>query len=193
MFTARRRVVGLTIAYMALALVGFLVAPQSAIPQFYTSFLPLAFVAGCWIGLAQLEGKIATLPGPAMLGLALVVVIGLIEGFVWNRGLVEDATAFVGFLAFSAGVVLLALRYQQSLPQLTWLERLGNASYSIYLAHIFAVALIAGLGLRLIGSSLPGIVPIVTVVAIATGIWIGLMLYRYVERPMLSRMQRQPG
>jgi peptidoglycan/LPS O-acetylase OafA/YrhL len=193
MFTARRRVVGLTIAYMALALVGFLVAPHSAIPQFYTSFLPLAFVAGCWIGLAQLEGKIATLPGPAMLGLALVVVIGLIEGFVWNRGLVEDATAFVGFLAFSAGVVLLALRYQQSLPQLTWLERLGNASYSIYLAHIFAVALIAGLGLRLIGSSLPGIVPIVTVVAIATGIWIGLMLYRYVERPMLSRMQRQPG
>lgn len=189
-FTARGRVLGLTFAYAALALVGFLLAPQPAIPQFYTSFLPLAFVAGCWIGLGHVEGWIAKVPRVVVLFLAAVGVAGLVEGFAWNRGLVEDVTAFAGLLGFSGAALVLALRSEGRLPRLAWLERMGNASYSIYLVHIFAVALMAGIGLKLIGRDLPGIVPVVTVLAISTGIWMGLLLYRYVEQPLLRRLQR---
>lgn len=193
MFTARGRVMGLTLAYAGLALAGFLLAPQSAIPQFYTSFLPLAFVAGCWIGLAHLEGRIARLPGAVLPVLVLLGVLGLIEGFAWDRGVVEDVTAFAGLLGFSGAAVILALHYAPHVPRLGWLERMGNASYSIYLVHIFAVALMAGLGLKLIGSDLPGVVPVITVLAISTGIWMGLMLYRYVEQPLLRRLRQARG
>lgn len=191
MFTARSRVVGLTLAYAALALVGFLIAPQSAIPQFYTSFLPLAFVVGCWIGLGHVEGRLAGLPPAGMAALALLGGVGLVEGFWWNRGPVEDATAFAGLLSFSGAVVVLALRSEGHLPRLPWLEQMGNASYSIYLVHIFAVALMAGIGLKLVGPDLPGIVPVVTVLAIVTGVWMGLLLYRFVERPLLRKLQRR--
>lgn len=190
-FTARGRVVGLTFAYAALALMGFLLAPQSAIPQFYTSFLPLAFVAGCWIGLGHREGWIGRLPRPVTIGLGVIGIAGLAEGFMWNRGMVEDVTAFAGFLGFAGAAVVLALRHEDRLPRLAWLERMGNASYSIYLVHIFAVALMAGIGLRLIGPDLPGIVPVITVLAIATGIWMGLLLYRFVEQPLLRKLQPQ--
>lgn len=189
-FTARGRVVGLTLAYAVLALAGFLLAPQSAIPQFYTSFLPLAFVAGCWIGLGHVEGKIARLPGAALLALALLAFLGLVEGFVWDRGVVEDASAFAGLLGFSGGAVILGLRYEPLVPRLAWLEGLGNASYSIYLIHIFAVALMAGMGLKLIGTDFPGLVPVITVLAIGAGMWMGLLLYRYVEQPLLQRLRR---
>lgn len=189
MFSARWRVLGLTLAYAGLALTGFLLAPQSAIPQFYTSFLPLAFVAGCWIGLGHVEGRVAKLPGVAVVALVLLGLAGLIEGFAWNRGLVEDVTAFAGLLAFSGATVVLALRCERQLPRLAWLERMGNASYSIYLVHIFAVALMTGLGLKLIGPNLSGIVPVITVLAVGTGIGMGLLLYRYVERPLLRHLQ----
>lgn len=190
MFTARSRVVGLTLAYAVLAIVGFLLAPQSAIPQFYTSFLPLAFVVGCWIGLGHMEGWIAKLPRSVAIALAVIGVAGLVEGFLWNHGFVEDVTAFAGFLSFSGSAVVLALRNEERLPHFAWLERMGNASYSIYLVHIFAVALMAGIGLKLIGPNLPGIVPVVTVLAIVTGVWMGLLLYRFVEQPLLRKLQR---
>lgn len=190
-FTARGRVIGLTLAYIGLALIGFFLAPQAAIPHFYTSFLPLAFVAGCWIGLGHLEGTLARIPAPIMVLVGIMALFGLYEGFGWNRGVVEDASAFVGLLAFSAGLLLLAVRYEAQLPRFPWLEHLGNASYSIYLVHIFAVALMAGIGLKLIGRNFPGIVPVVTVLAISTGIWMGLLLYRYVEQPLMRRLNRK--
>ncbi|PXA99336.1 hypothetical protein DMC47_03685 [Nostoc sp. 3335mG] len=190
MVSARRRVLGLSLLYAALALLGFLLSPQGAIPQFYTSFLPLAFIAGCWIGLAHLEGQIRNLPRVVFVMLAALGLAGLCEGFGWNRGLVEDASAFAGLLAFSGALLTIALRYEARLPHLGWLERLGNASYSIYLVHIFAVALLAGIGLRLLGPDLPGAVQTVTALAIAGGLALGLMLYRFVELPLMRKLRR---
>jgi exopolysaccharide production protein ExoZ len=189
MLTARWRVVGLTLAYGCLALLGFFLAPKAAIPQFYMSFLPLAFVAGCWIGLLHIEGQLARVPRFAIAVLGIVGLAGLLEGFAWDRGLVEDATAFIGLLAFSGAMVVLALRFEGRLPRLTWLENLGNASYSIYLVHIFAVAVLAGFGLKVLGPNVPGAVAIVTVIAIAGGLWLGLLMYRYVELPLMKRLR----
>ncbi|KKB76435.1 hypothetical protein VW35_16645 [Devosia soli] len=191
MLPARGRVVWLTLGYLSLAVLGFFLAPKAAIPQFYTSFLPLAFVAGCWIGLLHIEGRVLRVPRPVMLAIILLGFFGLLEGFAWDHGLVEDATAFVGLLALSIALVMLALRIEGRLPRLIWLEKLGNASYSIYLVHIFAVALLAGFGLRVLGPIVPGAVAIVTVIAIAGGVWLGLLLYRFVELPLMHRLRRR--
>src|SRR6218665_919655 len=77
---AQSRVVWLTVAFTALALLGMLFQPQPPIPQFYTSFMPLAFCAGAWLGLATLRGKIGMLSN-RVLGIAAVLgVAGLVEG-----------------------------------------------------------------------------------------------------------------
>lgn len=190
MFKARSRVWALTITFSALAFFGFMLAPKSAIPQFYTSFLPLAFVAGCWIGLAHIEGRLQEVSRWTLWLVAGLGLAGLIEGFAWDRGVMEDASAFSGFLAFGTAAVLIAVRFDGRLPKLAWLESLGNASYSIYLVHIFAVALLAGVGLHLLGPDVPGILPILTVLAIAGGLWFGLLLYRYVEKPLMRSVRK---
>jgi len=190
MFTARSRVWALTLTFGALALFGFVLAPKSAIPQFYTSFLPLAFVAGCWIGIAHIEGRLQDVSRLGMWLFAGLGLAGLIEGFVWDRGLIEDSSAFSGFLAFATAAVLIAVRFEGKIPRIPWLESLGNASYSIYLVHIFAVALMAGVGLHLLGPNVPGVLPVVTVLAIAGGLWFGLLLYRYVEKPLVRSTRK---
>ena len=51
-------------------------------------------------------------------------------------------------------------------------------------------ALMAGMGPKLIGTDFPGLVPVITVLAIGAGMWMGLLLYRYVEQPLLQRLRR---
>src|SRR5690606_13454882 len=78
-FGARARVVWLTLGFTALALLGMLLEPGAAVAQFYTSFMPLAFCAGVWLGLLTLEGKLGRLPRQALYGAALLGLAGLVE------------------------------------------------------------------------------------------------------------------
>jgi len=105
--------------------------------------------------------------------------------------MVEDGLAFAGLLAFSVVILALAAGLEHRLPRLPTLERLGDASYSIYLAHIFAVGAVAGLTLRLVDSSEPWIVGAILALAVGAGIAAGLILYRLVEEPMMRRLKRR--
>ncbi|WIY53645.1 acyltransferase [Devosia sp. YIM 151766] len=187
---ARRRVWVLTLAYLALAIIGGLFRPESAIPAFYTSYMPLAFVTGAWLGLAQLEGKLETLVPRLAAPLAVLALAGLIEGFAFDRGVVEDEMAFLGLLVFATIVVALAVGFGRLLPRIGLLERLGDASYSIYLVHIFAVGAVAGLALRLLGTDDPWIVGPILVAAIGFGLASGCLLYRLVEEPLMRGLKR---
>jgi Predicted acyltransferases len=189
-FDARRRVWGLTLAYAGLAAAGLAFAPQQAVPAFYTSYLPLAFVAGAWLGLAHVEGRLAGMHLPVTLGLAALGLLGLAEGFAWDRGTVEDVTAFLGLLAASVAVVALAVGLEGRLPRWRALVWLGDASYSIYLAHIFAVGAIAGLALRLLGTAEPWTVGAVIALAIAGGVAAGMLVHRWIEAPLMRRLRR---
>lgn len=183
---ARARVVWLTIAFTALAAMGVLLRPEPAIADFYTSFMPLAFCAGAWLGLATLSGRLAMLSKPAIAVIAVLGVLGLLEGFAFNRaGLVEDAFAFIGFATFATVLVLLAIRFELSLPRLAILEWIGDASYSIYLIHIYAVAVVAGLAYHLMDVGNVWADDIVAAVSVVVGTLAGLLLYRFVEKPAL--------
>lgn len=187
---ARGRVVVLTLAYLALAVSGTLLHPQTPIAAFYTSYMPLAFVAGAWLGLAHVEGRLGGIGRRIAVPLALVGLAGAIEGFALDRGAVEDGTAFLGLLTFSTAAVALAVGFEPKLPRLVMLERLGDASYSVYLAHIFAVAGFAGMALRFVGQEDGLAVSGAIAVAVIGGIALGLMLYETVEKPMMRRLRR---
>jgi exopolysaccharide production protein ExoZ len=191
MVTVRRRVMALTIAYLGLAIVGQVWAPEGAIAQFYTSYMPLAFIAGAWLGLAYIEGRLARISS-AMTGLVgALALVGIVEGFSWGGEAVEEIAAFAGFLAFAIGAVALFVRYDGKVPRFALMERTGDASYSIYLAHIFAVALVAGVWLRLFGADGPGSGLAITGLSILGGVGIGLVLYRFLEKPLLDWFRRR--
>jgi exopolysaccharide production protein ExoZ len=183
---AQSRVVWLTVAFASLTLLGTLFQPEPAIAQFYTSFMPLAFCAGAWLGLATLRGRIGTLPA-GVLWVALVVGLGgLLEGFVLDRGgPMEDGLAFIGFVTFAAVLVLLAIRLEPRLPRVALLEYIGDASYSIYLVHIYEVAILAGLAFKLLDPANLWADYVIAAVSIVGGTLAGILLYRFVEQPVL--------
>ncbi len=183
---ARARVIWLTAAFAVLAVLGVLFQPQSAIPQFYTSFMPLAFCAGAWLGLGTLNGQIGTLSRAGIWAALALALVGLVEGFAIDRaGLVEDGAAFAGLVAFASVLVLLAVRLERSLPRFALLEQIGDASYSIYLVHIYEVAILAGLAFMLLNPADLWADYAVAIVSIAGGTVAGLVVYRLVERPVL--------
>ncbi|SEP77620.1 exopolysaccharide production protein ExoZ [Devosia sp. YR412] len=183
---AQSRVIWLTIAFAALTLIGALLQPEPAIAQFYTSFMPLAFVAGAWIGLATLQGKIARLPRSMIYAVIVLGLIGLVEGFSVDRnGLLEDGLAFVGLAAFASALVLLAVRFEAVLPKVRLLELVGDASYSIYLVHIYEVAILSGIAFKLLDPADLWADYLVAAVSVVGGTVAGIVVYRLVEMPAL--------
>ena len=183
---AQSRVIWLTIAFSALALIGFIVQPEPAVLKFYTTFMPLAFCAGAWLGLATLRGGIKALPTKLIAAVMVLGLLGLAEGFWVDRGnLVEDGIAFIGFLAFASSLVLLAVRFEASIPRIRLLELVGDASYSIYLVHIYEVAILAGLAFRLLDPHDLWADYFVAAVSIVGGTVAGIVIYRLVEQPAL--------
>ena len=72
---ARQRVMVLTMAYLTLSLTGLLLHPESPIPAFYTSYMPLAFVAGAWLGLAHIEGRLLNMPRSMIVPLLAIALL----------------------------------------------------------------------------------------------------------------------
>jgi exopolysaccharide production protein ExoZ len=180
------RVIWLTVAFALLIVLGVLFQPQPAIPQFYTSFMPLAFCAGAWLGLGTLRGQVGGLPRVGIWVALVLAALGLAEGFLVDRGgLLEDGLAFVGFVAFASVLVLLAVRFERNLPRVALLEQIGDASYSIYLVHIYEVAVLAGFAFMLLNPADVLADYAVAAVSIAGGTVAGLVVYRFVERPVL--------
>lgn len=191
---ARARVIALTLAFVALSVIGALFLPEQAIAKFYTSFMPLAFVAGAWLGYATLRGWLQALPIQLIVPVMLIGLIGLVEGFAVDRAnLVEDGLAFAGFLAFAAALVLLAVRFEATMPQVRLFELIGDASYSIYLIHIYAVAVVADIAFKFVSPANIWAYAGVSLAAVVGGTIGGILVYRWVEQPMLGFFNRLFG
>jgi len=188
---ATARVVWLTIAFVALAIIGLVFQPQGAIPQFYTSFVPLAFCAGAWIGLATLRGGLAAMPVHWLYGVLALGAAGLAEGFFWDRGLVEDGAAFLGFAVFAVALMVMGLRLEPTMPRIRLLERIGDASYSIYLVHIYEVAILAGVAFLVLDRTNIWADYLVAAASIVGGTMVGLVLFALVEQPLLRKLSRR--
>jgi exopolysaccharide production protein ExoZ len=159
---SRWRLPVLTAIFLVFVTVGMALQPRTAPLGFWTKRIILEFLAGALLAYAWRRWglpKWAALP-LILSGSAVLLLAG--------RPAILGATLVV------AGVLALPPREAPwKLPQL-----LGDASYSIYLWHIFAVQLVPWKG------------PAGFVLSMAAGVTVGLCAYYAIERPIRRRLSR---
>jgi exopolysaccharide production protein ExoZ len=169
-----RRLAALAVVFGCLVLAGLLLRPDAGLLAFYTRPLIFEFVAGA--ALAKLW-KSEHLP-PVATGLVLVCLA--LAGFAAIQLLKLGFDAWsCGPLAFILVLGALSVENAGLLPSLPGLAYLGDASYSIYLWHTFAVSIVVQIGLALSLSPL-----LLLIVATLLGTLVGIIAYEGFERPV---------
>lgn len=165
-----------TIAFLftALTFAGFLGLSDNAILVTYTRPVILEFVAGMVLGQAWLRARVPS----RSTGLWLVGISIAGFAFIGIRGLPFDAL-ICGPLSMALVLGVLALENTGGLPRAALPGFLGDASYSIYLWHTFAISVVAKLG-----SSLSVPPAAIFLIATVSGILIGIVAYRLLEQPV---------
>ncbi|MBB6013903.1 exopolysaccharide production protein ExoZ [Aquamicrobium lusatiense] len=178
------RVYALTVFFVAMWLAGLLLAPSSPVLEFYLGVSPLAFVIGAWIGRRYLDGGFASEAGHVRL-LALVAIAGVALVFVDDGTPLLKQIGFAGQVLWAASLLLLGLILEPKIRHLKLLEQLGDASYALYLSHIFVIGAVAYLAKRFVGYEHPATVFLVSLVSIVTACIASLVIHELVEKPVL--------
>jgi exopolysaccharide production protein ExoZ len=144
---------------------------DSVIVRFYTDPIILEFGAGVWLGLFESKTP-SRRTGAILVGLGIV---GLLTG-----GQLPRVIGY-GIPAIMCVWGMLAVDRDGGVPDIPILKLLGDASYSIYLWHVFAIAAIAP---HLIA------VPFAPAMLFCSAVAFGLGSYFALERPLLSRTRR---
>jgi exopolysaccharide production protein ExoZ len=172
------------VAIVLLALVGLGFLDWKSAPAiFYTSSVLLEFLLGVVVYfLTRSSGRVLS---RSMLGAILATAVVLLS--------FDNGDAVRGFAdgPFAAVIVWVAVQWPWK-ARIHWLRSLGDASYSIYLFHL-ASFWVAGSLLHRAGLVAPtplGIV-VALVVHMATAIAAGLLVHRFVERPLLRFLRRR--
>lgn len=175
----RRGMIALTLVIGGLALAGTFLQPTQVQLAFWTQQIILEFLFGCLLALLHRQG--VRLQAAAAL---LLVVLGF-AGMFKVHGLDAGETTLPALRWGLPAVMIVggAALYRGPAPRLVLLlTGLGNASYSLYLFHPFALRPLREAWVRLIGGALP--LEIYIVVAIAVAALASTLLYRWVERPL---------
>ena len=149
--------------------------------EFFESTLPLEFLLGVLLGLALPHvRRLASLPslGAVLFGLAVLLFWREPNFSVW-RGLQWGLPA----LAVVAGAVGMEGSWGPRSPR--WMLELGDASYSIYLVHTFALPA-AGLLLSRWLHLSRGQVFVSLAISMLLSVAAGELTYRLLERPLTS-------
>jgi exopolysaccharide production protein ExoZ len=176
LLAARTRLFALTATLGGLFLLGQWFRPGSPILVVATSPLLLEFLGGVWLGKAWTEGiRLPAWAGAAAVIAGVTAIVAVprfgiypetVRAYVWGL-----PALFVvgGALSLEPIVGVRALKF------------LGDASYSIYLVHVTALA---WAGLALAPLHMPFAVGYAVCVALAIGA--GCLCHAFVERPLLD-------
>jgi exopolysaccharide production protein ExoZ len=180
----RSRLLPLVTFFVLLTAIGFAFGPfASAAAQTYTHPMLLEFAAGAALGAWWLTGRWRL---PRALSFAIVAAGAVLLVFR-DQEPFGMSTQIVGAVL----VVIGALNARFSSWRSPLLQALGDASYSLYLTHIFTLG-----ALRLIWSKLvPGAPALAStlvfmLVALLVCSIAGWIVYRWVETPLLWRLNR---
>ncbi|WP_411034230.1 acyltransferase family protein [Shinella sp. BYT-45] len=172
---ARLRLPAMAAAFLLLVAIGLVAESDAPLFVTYTRPIILEFVAGMLIARLWLAGRIPRPPiALALIGLGLAgfAAIGMLRlpFDEWTCGPLACAMVY--------GTV--ALDKASGVPRLKIPAMLGDASYSIYLWHTFAISVVAKAGAAF---GLPA--PSVFIASALAGLAAGLCAYRLVERSLL--------
>ncbi|TXI05061.1 MAG: acyltransferase [Rhizobium sp.] len=182
----RLGVIWLSVLMVGMALAGRLVDAGQVQIAFWTSPIILEFLFGVHVALIFRSG--VRIGGAAALGL---MVIGLF-GFAHVSSPWNDAS-LPQFLrsGLPAALFVLAAAIGPVLPRkktVLWGVALGDASYSLYLAHPFILRPMRTIWVKAIGGALPP--GLFVVCATFVAVMFAVALFRYVEKPLTSRVQK---
>jgi exopolysaccharide production protein ExoZ len=171
----------IVLMFAALAITGRIpgVAPALGNYAFFVDPMILEFVFGVIVGHVVVHGRI----GWPMAVAAVLAIAALLATDPLSRVIVSGVPS-AGLVA--AAALISRRRLAPSWPELA-LARLGDASYSIYLAQVETVSLAS----RLIAGAIP-VIPPLLLLLVTTGIVVtlGLLLNIFVERPLLKLVRR---
>ncbi|MDH6233860.1 exopolysaccharide production protein ExoZ [Mesorhizobium soli] len=187
--SATSRLVLLTAFFVATWLAGLLIAPTDPVLQFYLSTSPLAFAAGTWIGWLSLNGDF-TADRWHIWALGLVAASGaaLALALVYNNTGLISQIRFGGQVAWAAALLLLGLVLETKLKRWSLLEQLGDASYAVYLSHIFVIGAVTYLAKRIIGTGGAMTVMLIAAVSIVAACVAGIIIHKMIEKPLLRAL-----
>ena len=186
LFWCRRfRVVGLTLLLGTLVVLSFRDTSGLGVLDFYARKDLLAFLGGAWLAVANRHagatsaqsGRLLAITGTGSI-LAVLGVFGM-----------PDERLGAG-LAIPAAILIVsaAMLVERSgrLPSWPLLRRIGDASYSLYLTHMFTVGLLWSLLAKVTNPlAMPAHVS-GTALATACAILVAFASYRLIEQPFLK-------
>jgi exopolysaccharide production protein ExoZ len=186
MTTANSRLIVVTVVLTGLVALGVALVPVHAWAIVVTSPLLLEFLGGCLVAelwMRQPGGVIRNLM-LVLGGFALLAAFGgAVEAeHLWSRTL--------GFGLPAVLIVLGAAGLGNHVPRLSMLERLGDASYSIYLFHILMVTLMSEAWQRLPGLHTPATAILFVLIALVLASGTGLLIFRLIELPLQKWLTR---
>lgn len=162
-------------ALTALVLAGAMLPTDNALLLTYTRPIILEFAAGMLLGQFWLTGRV---PGAALgIGLVVIAVAGFAAIGIFRLPFDEWTC---GPLAMALVLGVLSMEAKGMVPALPLPTLLGNASYSIYLWHTFAISVVVKVGERLHFAQ-----PLTLLLACICGVAGGVVAYWLVERPLL--------
>jgi exopolysaccharide production protein ExoZ len=189
-FASETRTFAVCALLAGLMLIGQVAPHETALEYFYTSPSLLGFALGTVLAQAHRHGllaRLARLPAALLIGTAL----GLTALFFIIPASDEAGRApFIFHVAMSAAAIAivggaLALESARKLKPSALLHYLGDASYSIYLFHLFAV----GAGWAIAHRLWPDSTAEYVAAAFLTGtvaLAAGLAAHQLIERPLLK-------
>lgn len=174
----RYKYVGIFAGLLTAIAIGYWIDFQSAFGQFYTSSIVAEFLYGILV--CKLVQKFGQNHFPRLASLALCAGFACLAWVnpenvprAYFDGPVAALIVYAGILAFNG----------RSLP---WLHRLADASFSIYLTHLFTFKLSRSLLLQALppDQASPAAIAVGLGVQMAIAAIIGLMVHRWVEQPL---------
>jgi exopolysaccharide production protein ExoZ len=172
------RLIGLAGVLIAPVALGLLLSPSGRL-GFYASPLLLEFLIGVLVA-AWLPRGLNVQSGVAI-GIIAVGAVGLIAA--------AGDRALLGALGkgTAAGLIVLGLvswERRGTLPKSAFLLSLGDASYAIYLTHLFSLGAVGVIWTRLSLSEMSAAYWLLPFIAMAASVVGGVWAHRYIENPL---------
>ena len=183
----RRRVLAASAVLLGLMTLRLLAPGEGRLLDFYGATINLDFILGMIVGWLFIERRVS---------LSTIVVVGVLGLSVFAAGVFEDVSGGDDRALYwgvsSAALLFVCVFVEKQWNWLKWrlVAALGETSYSVFVSHLFALALVTS-ALRAFR-----LFPILGVggtrfVFLAAAWIVAIGVYYVLERPLLNRLRRR--
>jgi len=195
-FTRKNHTIWTTAIVATCVMLGSLLVAGSTARLFLANPIVVEFVAGMllWHVLSKPVAGAPILRSPYALPVALIVAFTLENNFQIYRSIPGDIRRVLLYGPLAAAVVALSIWGEPQFLRLGRLARkifteIGDASYAIYLTHLFVVGVLKhvlpSIGIKSMASSVGA------TLTVMSAVFVGLLVYRLVDAPIQRLLRRK--